>query len=32
LFECGRPSAHVADDLGLPAEALRKRVSQVEAD
>jgi len=26
VFESGRPIAHVAADLGLPAETLRKRV------
>jgi transposase len=28
----GRPIAHVAKDIGLPPETLRKRVRQVEAD
>ena len=28
----GRPVAHVAADLGLPSETLRKYVRQVEAD
>jgi transposase len=32
VFQSGRPIAHVAKDLGLPAETLRKRVRQVEAD
>lgn len=32
VFESGRPIAHVAKDLGLPAETLRKRVRQAEAD
>jgi transposase len=32
VFESGRPIAHVARDLGLPAETLRKRVRQAEAD
>jgi transposase len=31
-LESGRPIAHVARDIGLPAETLRKRVRQVEAD
>ena len=31
-IESGRPIAHVADDLGLPSETLRKRVRQAEAD
>ena len=31
-IESGRPVAHVARDIGLPAEALRKRVRQAEAD
>ena len=31
-FESGRPIAHVAKDLGLPAETLRKRVRQAEID
>jgi transposase len=31
-IESGRPVAHVAKDLGLPAETLRKRVRQAEAD
>ena len=31
-MESGRPIAHVARDIGLPAETLRKRVRQVEAD
>ncbi len=30
--ESGRPVAHVAKDLGLPSETLRKRVRQAEAD
>jgi transposase len=30
--ESGRPIAHVARDIGLPAETLRKRVRQAEAD
>ena len=30
--ESGRPIAHVAKDIGLPAETLRKRVRQAEAD
>jgi transposase len=32
VFESGRPIAHVAKDLGLPSETLRKRVRQAEAD
>ena len=32
VFESGRPVAHVAADLGLPAETLRKYVRQVEAN
>src|ERR1700728_971581 len=32
VFESGRPIAHVADDLGLPKETLRKYVRQVEVD
>jgi transposase len=32
VFESGRPIAHVAADLGVPAETLRKHVRQVEAD
>jgi len=31
VFESGRPIAHVARDLGLPSETLRKYVRQVEA-
>jgi len=31
-LESGRPVAHVARDIGLPAEVLRKRVRQAEAD
>jgi transposase len=31
-IESGRPVAHVAKDLGLPSETLRKRVRQAEAD
>jgi transposase len=31
-LESGRPIAHVARDIGLPAETLRKRVRQAEAD
>jgi len=31
-IESGRPVAHVARDIGLPAEVLRKRVRQAEAD
>jgi transposase len=32
VIESGRPIAHVARDLGVPSEALRKYVRQVEAD
>jgi transposase len=32
VFESGRPIAHVATDLGLPKETLRKYVRQVEAN
>src|SRR6266516_6634976 len=32
VFESGRPVAHVAGDLGLPSETLRKYVRQVEAN
>ena len=32
VFESGRPIAHVARDLGISSEGLRKRVRQVEAD
>jgi transposase len=32
VFESGRPIAHVAADLGIHPETLRKRVRQVEAD
>ncbi len=32
MFESGRPIAHVAADLGVPPETLRKYVRQVEAD
>jgi transposase len=32
VFESGRPIAHVARDLGVPAETLRKYVRRVEAD
>ncbi len=31
-IESGRPVSHVARDIGLPAEVLRKRVRQAEAD
>ena len=31
-FESGRPVAHVARDLGVESETLRKHVRQVEAD
>jgi transposase len=30
--ESGRPVSHVAAEIGLPAETLRKRVRQAEAD
>jgi transposase len=32
VIETGRPIAHVARDLGVPSETLRKYVRQVEAD
>ena len=32
VFESGRPIAHVAADLGLPSETLRKYVRQIEAN
>jgi len=32
VFESNRPIAHVAKDLGLPSETLRKHVRRVEAD
>jgi transposase len=32
VIESGRPIAHVARDLGLPSETLRKYVRQVEAN
>ena len=32
VIESGRPIAHVACDLGVPAESLRRHVRQVEAD
>ena len=32
VFESGRPIAHVARDLGVSAEALRKRVRRSEVD
>ena len=32
VFESGRPIAHVAADLGVHSETLRKRVRQAEAD
>ncbi len=31
-IESGRPVAHIATELGLPVETLRKRVRQAEAD
>ena len=32
MFESNRPIAHVARDLGVPAETLRQYVRRVEAD
>ena len=32
VFESGRPIAHVAADLGIPSETLRKKVRQAEVD
>ena len=32
VFESNRPIAHVACDLGVPSETLRKHVRQIEAD
>jgi transposase len=32
VIDSGRPIAHVARDLGVPAETLRRYVRQVEAD
>jgi transposase len=32
VFESGRPVAHLAADLGIPKETLRKYVRQVEVD
>jgi transposase len=32
VFESGRPIAHVAVDLGVPSETLRKYVRQAEID
>lgn len=32
VFDSGRPIAHVARDLGIPAETLRRWVRQAEAD
>jgi transposase len=32
VFESGRPIAHVARDLGVSSEVLRKRVRRAEAD
>ena len=32
MFESDRPIAHVARDLGVPSETLRKYVRQLEAD
>jgi transposase len=32
VFESGRPIAHVAADLGVPSETLRKYLRQVEAN
>jgi transposase len=31
-IESGRPIAHIAQDIGLPSETLRKRVRQAQAD
>jgi transposase len=31
-IESGRPITHIAQDIGLPPETLRKRVRQAEAD
>jgi transposase len=31
-LESGRPIAHVANDIGLPSETLRKAVRRAEAD
>jgi transposase len=32
VFDSGRPIAHVARDLGVPSETLRRYVRQLEAD
>ena len=32
MLESGRPISHIARDIGLPAETLRKRVRRAEAD
>lgn len=32
VFESGRPVSHVAAELGLPSETLRKKVRQAEVD
>ena len=32
VLESGRPISHIARDIGLPPETLRKRVRQVQAD
>ncbi len=32
VIESGRPIAHIARDLGVPSETLRRHVRQVEAD
>lgn len=32
VLESGRPIAHIAAEIGVPAETLRKRVRQAEAD
>jgi transposase len=32
VLESGRPIAHIAAEIGLPAETLRKRVRHAEAD
>jgi transposase len=32
VLDSGRPISHIASDIGLPPETLRRRVRQVEAD